>query len=189
MLFNYLKRYFAVHNKEFITFINNLKTNHMLNRAQLIGNIGGDPEVKQITNGKVANFSVATNESYKDKEGNKQEKTEWHRIVCFGNVAEIVEKYLSKGKRVFIEGKIQTREWEDKSGTKKYTTEIVAQTVRMLDRAKDTNGGTETPPAANATPKKDSKVQNSNQSKPDKPSAAAQPVLSSGDDDDNDLPF
>lgn len=115
----------------------------MLNRAQLIGNTGGDPEVKALNNGgKVANFSLATNETFKDKDGVKQEKTEWHRIVCFGNVAEIAEKYLTKGKRVFIEGKIQTREWEDKSGTKKYTTEILAQTIRMLDR-KEGNGGTE----------------------------------------------
>jgi single-strand DNA-binding protein len=158
----------------------------MLNRAQLIGNTGGDPEVKALGNGgKVANFSLATNESYKDKDGVKQEKTEWHRIVCFGNVAEIVEKYLSKGKRVFIEGKIQTREWEDKTGAKKYTTEIVAQTVRMLDRKEGGNGAgeneTSTGSAKKDTPNTASTVVNKDEKKP-------QPAFLDKDDSD-DLPF
>ena len=162
----------------------------MLNRATLIGNLGSDPEVKEIANGKVANFSIATSETFKDKQGVKQEKTEWHRIVCFGNVAEIAEKYLAKGKRVYIEGKIKTREWEDKAGTKKYTTEILAQTVRMLDRKSD---GESTAPVAsqNGNSKKEEKKSSASVASNEKDSttnnkANTPSFIDSGDED---LPF
>jgi single-strand DNA-binding protein len=103
----------------------------MLNRANLIGRLGNDPELKNLPSGSaVCNFSVATTE-YFVKDGNKQEKTEWHRIVCFSKLAENCSKYLKKGKLVYIDGKIQTRSW-DKDGQKHYATEIVANDVKFL---------------------------------------------------------
>jgi single-strand DNA-binding protein len=104
-----------------------------LNKVMLIGNLGKDPEVRYLASGKpVANFSLATSDSWKDKEGKQVEKTEWHKIVAFDKLAEICSEYLSKGKKVYIEGRIQTREWQDQSGQKRYTTEIVAQNMLML---------------------------------------------------------
>jgi single-strand DNA-binding protein len=95
----------------------------------LIGNVGRDPEVRDIGHsGKVANLAVATSESWKDKKtGERKEKTEWHRVAIFGQPAEHVEKYVSKGDKIYIEGTLQTRKWEDKNGQEKYTTEIVVQ--------------------------------------------------------------
>ena len=104
-----------------------------LNKVMLIGNLGRDPEVKTIAGGQaVCNFTLATNESWTDKSGAKQEKTEWHRVVVWGKTAEICGKYLQKGKQVYLEGKLQTREWQDKDGQKKYTTEVHAQNVQFL---------------------------------------------------------
>ncbi|MEN6510022.1 MAG: single-stranded DNA-binding protein [Smithella sp.] len=126
----------------------------MINKAILIGRLGKDPEVRYTPDGTmVTNFSLATDEQWKDKSGEKVQKTEWHRIVTFGKLAEICGNYLIKGKMVFIEGRIQTRSWEDKDGVKRYTTEIVANDMKMLDsrgqgKADDTaavsaqNGGT-----------------------------------------------
>jgi len=106
-----------------------------LNKAMLIGNLGKDPEVRYLSKGQaVANFNIATSSVWKDAEGKKQEKTEWHRVVAFGKLAETCGEYLSKGKQVFIEGRIQTREWEDKNGQKRWTTEIVAHIMIMLGR-------------------------------------------------------
>ena len=106
-----------------------------VNKAILIGRLGRDPEVKYTPSGTaVANFSIATSEEWKDKDtGEKQERTEWHRIVAWKRLAEICGEYLSKGSLVHVEGKLQTREWEDKDGNKRYTTEIVAQNMQMLD--------------------------------------------------------
>jgi single-strand DNA-binding protein len=106
-----------------------------LNKAMLIGNVGQDPEIRQMPNGNaVANLSLATSETWKDKNtGDKQEKTEWHRVVVFGNLANIVESYVRKGSKLYIEGKIQTRSWEQ-DGVKKYSTEIVANQLQMLNR-------------------------------------------------------
>lgn len=104
-----------------------------LNKAMLIGNLGRDPEIRSMQNGgKVANLAVATSESWKDRDGNKQEKTEWHRVVVFQNgehgvISAFIEPYMKKGDKVFIEGKIQTRKWTDQNGADKYTTEIVCQ--------------------------------------------------------------
>ena len=100
-----------------------------VNKALIIGNLGQDPEIKYTQSGSpVANLSVATSERWKDKNtGEQKEQTEWHRVVVFGRLAEIAEQYLKKGSKVFIEGKIQTRDWEDADGNKKYTTEVVAR--------------------------------------------------------------
>jgi single-strand DNA-binding protein len=104
-----------------------------LNKAILIGNLGKDPEVRYTPSGLgVANFNIATSESWTNKEGAKETRTEWHRIVAFGKLAEICGEYLSKGKQVYIEGRIQTRDWEDQNGVKRYTTEIVANQMLML---------------------------------------------------------
>ena len=110
-----------------------------INKAILIGRLGRDPEVRYTPDGTaVANFSIATSEGWKDKDsGEKRERTEWHRIVAFGRLGEICGEYLSKGKQVYIEGRIQTREWEDKEGVKRYTTEIVASQMQMLGSRED----------------------------------------------------
>ncbi len=108
-----------------------------INKVILVGNLGGDPEVRYTKAGQaVASFNLATSESWKDKDtGEKQEKTEWHRIVAWGKLGEICGEYLNKGKQVYIEGRLQTREWEDDEGNKKQTTEIVANNMTMLGQA------------------------------------------------------
>lgn len=103
------------------------------NQIILIGNLGRDPEVKYTQGGQaVCNFSVAVNEQWTDKSGEKQEKTEWHRVVFFGRLAEIAGEYLKKGSQIYIEGRLQTRKWQDKEGHDRYTTEIVANDMQML---------------------------------------------------------
>ncbi|MFH1241949.1 MAG: single-stranded DNA-binding protein [Pseudomonadota bacterium] len=108
-----------------------------VNKVILIGRLGRDPEVRYTPNGAaVANFSIATSEEWKDKNtGEKQERTEWHRIVAFGRLGEICGEYLHKGSQVYIEGRLQTRAWEDKEGNKRSTTEIVALGMQMLGSA------------------------------------------------------
>lgn len=104
-----------------------------VNKVILIGNLGKDPEVRFTPSGAaVANFNIATNESWTDKSGQKQERTEWHRIVVWGKLAELCGEYLKKGRQCYVEGRLQTRDWTDKEGKKNYTTEIVAQTVQFL---------------------------------------------------------
>ena len=105
-----------------------------INKAILIGNLGRDPELRYTQNGQaVVNFTLATSEAWTDKaSGQKQERTEWHRIVAWGRTGELCAQYLSKGRSVYIEGRIQTREWEDKEGQKRWTTEVNAQTVQFL---------------------------------------------------------
>ncbi len=106
----------------------------MVNKAILIGRLGKDPEVRYTPDGTmVTNFNLATDEQWKDKGGEKVQKTEWHRIVTFGKLAEICGNYLVKGKLIFVEGRIQTRSWEDKDGVKRFTTEIIASNMQMLD--------------------------------------------------------
>lgn len=112
-----------------------------VNKVILIGNLGKDPEVNTTTSGiKVARFSLATTERYRDKSNNLQEVTEWHNIVLWRTNAEIAEKYLTKGSQIFLEGKIRTRKWQDKDGKDRYTTEIEAQSMTMLGSKKDTSG-------------------------------------------------
>lgn len=114
-----------------------------LNKAMIIGRLGQDPDVRYTqSNTAVANMSVATSERYKDKSGEWKENTEWHRVVAWGRTAEICQEYLKKGSLVYIEGPIQTRQWEDKDGQTRYTTEIKALTMTMLDsKSSGSNGG------------------------------------------------
>lgn len=104
-----------------------------VNKVILIGNLGKDPEMRYMPSGDaIANFSIATTEGWKDKSGEKQEKTEWHRISMFGKLAEIAGEYLKKGSSVYIEGRLQTRKWQNKEGVDQYTTEVVADKMQML---------------------------------------------------------
>lgn len=113
-----------------------------LNEVKLIGRLGSDPEVRCMPNGKaVCNFSLATSESWKDAQGQKQERTEWHRIVMFDKVAEIAGEYLKKGALVYLGGKLQTRKWQDQGGQDRYTTEIVCDKLQMLGSRQDGGGG------------------------------------------------
>ncbi len=113
-----------------------------VNKVILVGRLGTDPEIRYTQQGSaVANFNIATSEAWTDKSGEKQEKTEWHRIVVWGKTAELCSQYLAKGRQIFVEGRLQTRQWEDKDGGKRYTTEIVANTVQFLDRGQDKTGG------------------------------------------------
>jgi single-strand DNA-binding protein len=151
-----------------------------VNKVILIGNLGKDPEVRYSPNGQaVANCTIATSESWKDKNtGEKVEKTEWHRIVFWGKLAEIAGEYLKKGSQVYIEGRLQTRKWQDKDGHDKYTTEIVANEMQMLG-SREGRGG----PAASAP--------DYNQ---DEPAGAAAPSskpapAKAGADFDDDIPF
>ena len=138
-----------------------------VNKVILIGNLGQDPEVRYMPNGNaVANVTIATSESWKDKNtGEQQERTEWHRVVFFRRLAEIVGEYLKKGSKVYVEGRLQTRKWQDKDGQDRYTTEIVADQMQMLDSR---GGG-----AANFD------------SAPSQPAAAPAP----SNDFDDDIPF
>lgn len=112
-----------------------------VNKVILIGNLGNDPEVRYMPNGKaVANISIATSESWKDQSGQIQERTEWHRCVSYGRLAEVIGEYLRKGSKIYVEGRLATREWQDQQGQKRYTTEIVISEMQMLDgRPADSN--------------------------------------------------
>ena len=106
-----------------------------LNKVLIIGNLGSDPEIKYTSSGSaVANLSIATSERWKERNtGEQKEQVEWHRVVLFSRLAEIAEQYLKKGSKVFVEGKLQTRDWEDAEGKKRYTTEVIAREMTMLD--------------------------------------------------------
>jgi len=114
-----------------------------VNKVIIVGNLGNDPEVRYSNNGAaIANISVATSDSWKDKNtGEKQERTEWHRIVMFNRLGEIAGEYLKKGSKVYIEGKLQTRKWQDQQGQDRYSTEIVADQMQMLDSRGGGQGG------------------------------------------------
>lgn len=113
-----------------------------VNKVILIGNLGQDPELKYLPSGKaVTNFSIATTENWKDQDGNKQEKTEWHNIVLWGRQAEIAKEYLAKGRPVYIEGRLQTRSWDDQDGNKRYRTEIVGDRMQFLGSRGDGGSG------------------------------------------------
>ncbi|MEK9778848.1 MAG: single-stranded DNA-binding protein [Gammaproteobacteria bacterium] len=126
-----------------------------INKVILVGNIGAKPEVKYSSNGSaIANLSVATSETWNDKNsGEKQEKTEWHRVSLYGKLAEIAGQYLDKGSKVYVEGKLQTRKWQDQSGQDRYTTEIVVSgyggTLQMLDRREGMATGGQSAPSNN----------------------------------------
>lgn len=150
----------------------------MVNRVTLIGRLGRDPEVRRLDNGAaVAKFSLATDENYKDKEGNKVEQTEWHNIIVWRAQAEFAEKYLKKGMLVYIEGKLTHREYTDKDNQKKYFTEVVSNNIRMLERRE---GGGGYFPNANDEPSGVTSARND----------APAPVMEdAGNDPTGDLPF
>ena len=104
-----------------------------VNKATILGNVGNEPEHKQLPNdGQVVSFSIATSEKYKDKDGNQQEQTEWHRCVAFGKLAGIIQQYVKKGDKLYVEGKLKTRSYDDANGVTKYTTEIVVKEMVMI---------------------------------------------------------
>jgi single-strand DNA-binding protein len=152
-----------------------------VNKVILIGNLGRDPEVRYMPSGDaVANITIATTETWKDKAGEKQEQTEWHRVAMFGKTAEIAGEYLKKGSQVYIEGKLQTRKWTDKEGQERYTTEIRADRMQMLGSR---SGGSErmAPPEDDAPPRATTPA-------PAKKAAAAGKG-GSFDDLEDDIPF
>ena len=116
-----------------------------LNKAMLIGNVGRDPEVRYLDGNsgqaKVATFTLATTERYRDRNGETRENTEWHNIVAWRNTADVVERFVKKGTQVYIEGRIRTRSWDDQTGNKRYTTEIIADTLQLLGKKSDNPGG------------------------------------------------
>ena len=156
-----------------------------INKVILVGNLGGDPETRALPSGDpVANVSVATTDSWKDKQsGQTQDRTEWHRVVFFGRLAEIVGEYLHKGSQVYIEGSLRTRKWQDKSGAERYSTEIVARDMQMLGRR---DGDHSAPAAARAAaPAPDAAA--SNAAAPD--AAAGDAAAGDAADFDDDIPF
>ena len=117
-----------------------------VNKVILVGNLGRDPEVRYIKDGTaVANLRLATSETWNDQNGQKQERTEWHRIVAWGKLAEIAKEYMSKGRQIYVEGKLQTRSWDDRDGNKRYTTEVKADQMIMLGTRGDSAVGRDTP--------------------------------------------
>jgi single-strand DNA-binding protein len=141
----------------------------MLNKVMLIGNLGRDPEVRSLPSGQpVANFTLATSRRWKDRDGNRQEQTEWHNIVCFGKQAEIAGQYLTKGKQVYVEGRLQTRSWE-RDGQKHFRTEIVCDNFQMLG----SRGGAAAEPMGSG----------SGRSEPEEGGLGAPPL------EDDDIPF
>jgi len=151
----------------------------MVNKVILVGNLGRDPELRSTPSGQqVASFSLATNRKWKDRDGNRQEQTEWHNIVCWGRQAEIAGQYLTKGRQIFVEGRIQTQSWEDRqSGEKKYRTEIVCENFQMLGQRGDQ------PESGGYRPEE--------QSSPPPPSdsGGTAPSDSGSTPDDDDIPF
>jgi single-strand DNA-binding protein len=169
-----------------------------VNKVILVGNLGADPELRYTSSGTaVCNFNVATNESYKDRDGNLVEKTEWHRVVAWERLAEICAEYLKKGRQVYVEGSLQTRQWEDKEGQTRYTTEIKAREMQMLGGPADGGGGYDSDPSRPQERPRGAQPERSQQERarapqPARPQRQAQPATM--DDDlsfapDEDLPF
>jgi len=169
-----------------------------INKVIIVGNLGNDPEVRYANNGNaIANLSLATSETWKDKNtGENQEKTEWHRVVMFGRLGEIAGEYLKKGSQIYIEGKLQTRKWQDQSGNDKYTTEIVANEMQMLGGRNEmgAGGGSYAPsgqqkqqPAGGGFQQQPAQQQQQAPQQQSSPAAPAQPAPSQ--DFDDDIPF
>ncbi len=117
-----------------------------VNKVILVGNLGRDPEVRYIKDGTaVANLRLATSETWNDQNGQRQERTEWHRVVAWGKLAEIAKEYMSKGRQIYVEGKLQTRSWDDREGNKRYTTEVKADQIVMLGTRGDSAGSRDAP--------------------------------------------
>jgi single-strand DNA-binding protein len=152
-----------------------------VNKVILIGNLGRDPETRYMPDGgAVTNVSIATTETWKDKNGEKQEKTEWHRVAFFGKLAEIAGEYLKKGSQVYVEGRLQTRKWQDKDGQDKYTTEIVADRMQMLGSRQGMGGGDRD---------RDSGGEREGGSRPAAKPSGGKPAGSKFDDFEDDIPF
>ncbi|MEY4730252.1 MAG: hypothetical protein RL020_1410 [Pseudomonadota bacterium] len=150
-----------------------------LNKVTLIGNLGKDPETRYMPNGEaVTNITVATTETWKDKAGEKQEKTEWHRITFYRRLAEIAGEYLKKGSQIYVEGRLETRKWQDKEGKDRYTTEVIASEMKMLGSRPGMGGG-------------DSSERDGPPSQGEKkaPSGAAKGNAAKFDDFEDDIPF
>ena len=154
-----------------------------VNKVILVGNLGRDPETRYTTGGDaVTNIRVATTDTWKDKNGEKQEKTEWHTVVFFGRQAEIAGEYLKKGRQVYVEGRLQTRKWQDKEGQDRYTTEIVADRMQMLG-SREGGGGSSSPPPEPAEREPAAAGAGGGR----KPASA--PAKKGADDLDDDIPF
>ena len=151
-----------------------------INKVILIGNLGNDPDIRYTASGAaVANISLAPAESWRDKEsGEQQERTEWHRIVFFGRLAEIVGEYLRKGSQIYVEGRLQTRKWQDKEGNDRYTTEIVANEMQMLGSRSGGSANYESSPAPSQ-----------NNAPAPQPEPAKSSTSGPADDFDDDIPF
>ena len=163
----------------------------MVNKVTLIGNLGKDPEVRRLENGiAVAKFSVATNENYKDKSGEWVTQTEWHDVVVWRYLAERAEQQLKKGKLVYIEGKLTHRKWQAEDGSNRYTTEVVANTFRLLEKREDSGGGytTSFPGADNVPPPKEYEKKMDSVATAPAETATAKPAEKGGAAED-DLPF
>jgi len=169
-----------------------------LNKAMLIGNVGRDPEVRYLdgNNGqaKVATFTLATTERYRDRNGETRENTEWHNIVAWRSTADVVEKYVKKGTQVYIEGRIRTRSWDDQTGNKRYTTEIIADTLQLLGKRQDNpagqgyqQGGYGQPAQQQGYAQPQQQAQPAYQQPVQTQAAAPQNIVNDGPDDD--LPF
>ena len=151
ILFSYAYLPFSIYYPE--NYKLELRESIMLNQAIILGNLGADPDQRQTQKGTaVTNFTVATSRQWKDGNGQQQTETEWHRIVTFGKLAEICGQYLTKGSKVYIEGRIQTRQWEDQNGFTRSTTEIVAKEMKMLDSKQQGNNNFENGFDANEPP-------------------------------------
>jgi single-strand DNA-binding protein len=160
-----------------------------VNKVILMGNLGKDPEVRFMPNGDaVCNFSIATTDNWKDKNGEKQERTEWHNIVMYRKLAEIAGEYLKKGRPVFIEGRLQTRKWQTKEGQDRYTTEIIAESMQMLggrDSGASASSGSSSAPSQTASQGNDEFNQ-----APQRTSGATQAAAATNFDDfEDDIPF
>ena len=153
-------------------------------KVMIIGNLGRDPETRYMPDGgAITNISIATTENWKDKQGEKQEKTEWHRVAFFGKLAEIAGEYLKKGSQVYVEGRLQTRKWQDKDGVDKYTTEIVANAMQMLGSRQGMGGADRG--GGDAAPEREGGASRGGA----KPAAAGKPAGGKFDDFEDDIPF
>ena len=157
-----------------------------INKVILVGNVGGDPDVRYLPNGNaVTTLSIATSESWKDKQtGDKQERTEWHRVVCFNRLGEIAGEYVRKGSKLYIEGSLRTRKWQDPQGQDRYTTEIIAADIQMLD----SKNGSSSAPYQDAPPAS-AHFEDSHSAASAKPKASQAAAQNAFDELDDDIPF
>ena len=150
-----------------------------VNKVILVGNLGRDPETRYMPDGgAITNISVATTDVWKDKQGEKQEKTEWHRVAFFGKLAEIAGEYLKKGRQIYVEGRLQTRKWQDKEGQDRYTTEIIADRMQMLGSREGSGAPVAAEPSERAST-----------AEPRGAKGGAAPAKKNVDDLDDDIPF